>query len=225
MENKPNISMILVIVGVMIIAAAGIGLMMHNNAPAPTTTTIAQTTTSQVTTTIAAPTTIPSTTRPAQTTTTAPLLGNLPTTTTYNIPAGSNVHTVEIINFQFVPKELTIKKGDTVTWINNDIIGNNPRIHLLNQYNGEFRSGRLGYKDTFSHTFNKPGKYVYMDSIFISEIKGTVNVLDDNGNMPTGSFIAQLNPMSGNPIFFLLLSVIVAGMVTGYILGFRKQSY
>ena len=32
-----------------------------------------------------------------------------------------NQHTVEIRNFEYAPKELMVKEGDSITWINRDI--------------------------------------------------------------------------------------------------------
>jgi plastocyanin len=37
-------------------------------------------------------------------------------------PGEPKVHTVEIKNMQFVPANLVVKKGDTVLWINKDIM-------------------------------------------------------------------------------------------------------
>ena len=36
--------------------------------------------------------------------------------------AGNRDHIVEIINFRFSPEEVTVAPGDTVTWINRDIV-------------------------------------------------------------------------------------------------------
>ena len=35
---------------------------------------------------------------------------------------GNRDHIVEIVNFRFSPEELTVAPGDTVTWINRDIV-------------------------------------------------------------------------------------------------------
>lgn len=240
-EAKRGAATYLLVVGALVVLVAALGLVFYykNNGPSTTTTTM----TAPTETTIeATPTTIPSTTLPATTlpsipttipatpTTVPTTIPGTPTTipattTTYSIPSGSTVHTIEIINLKFVPTEVTIKKGDTVKWVNNDILGDNPRTHLINQYEGEFRSERLYYKDTFVHTFNNPGEYVYMDTIFPKIMRAKIIVLDEKGNIPTGSFIANINPMGGNPMVFLLISVIVAGMVTGYVLGFKRSSY
>ncbi len=47
------------------------------------------------------------------------LLDSCATETEKPIP---NVHTVEIKQMKFQPEELIVQKGDTVVWINNDIV-------------------------------------------------------------------------------------------------------
>ncbi len=47
--------------------------------------------------------------------------------------------------------------GTTVTWTNYDSIG-----HTVTSDEGdEFRSPLFGSNETFSHTFNQPGEYLY----------------------------------------------------------------
>lgn len=38
------------------------------------------------------------------------------------INKGPEVYTVEIKNMKFQPEELTVKKGDTIIWVNHDIV-------------------------------------------------------------------------------------------------------
>lgn len=44
--------------------------------------------------------------------------------TDYSAPAAAH-HTIEITNFKFKPNRLEVSVGDTVTWINNDIVPHN----------------------------------------------------------------------------------------------------
>jgi plastocyanin len=37
-------------------------------------------------------------------------------------PEKSKVYTVEIKNMRFVPDDITVKKGDTIVWVNRDMI-------------------------------------------------------------------------------------------------------
>jgi plastocyanin len=60
----------------------------------------------------------------------------------------------------FKPDSLTIKVGDTVTWINNDSYN-----HTVTAKTGEFNSGDMANGAKFSFTFNKEGTYDYTCSI------------------------------------------------------------
>ena len=61
---------------------------------------------------------------------------------------------VTIQNFAFSPESLTVKVGDTVEWVNED-----SAPHTV------FDSGTLATGQSFSHTFDAPGTYVYHCSI------------------------------------------------------------
>lgn len=63
---------------------------------------------------------------------------------------------IEIHNFQFQPKTLTVTAGTTVTWTNDDTTP-----HTVTETNRAFHSAALDTKDTFSYTFAAPGQYVY----------------------------------------------------------------
>jgi len=77
-----------------------------------------------------------------------------------NSPPGQNTappadkNTVTIQNFSFQPAELTIKKGETVTWINQDTVGHTITGDSLD-------SKLLENGQSFSHTFNEAGTYTY----------------------------------------------------------------
>ena len=75
----------------------------------------------------------------------APEPVNEPVTNEVPVP-GSDVpeavvgqeHIVEIKGFKFVPAELTVKPGDTVTWINQE-----STAHTVTASAGDFESDRL----------------------------------------------------------------------------------
>ncbi len=71
---------------------------------------------------------------------------------------------VSIIASSFDPEKLYIKTGTTVTWVNEDRM---PRhvVHLPTGATDKelFNSGSLSPGESFSYTFNKPGRYVYGD--------------------------------------------------------------
>lgn len=75
--------------------------------------------------------------------------------------AGSNA-AVTVKQFQFMPGELAVKAGTTVTWTNEDDIlhtatsGANPGTP-----DGQFDGPMDGRGKSFSHTFGQPGRYPY----------------------------------------------------------------
>ncbi len=72
--------------------------------------------------------------------------------------AAKNEITIESNSFK--PDSLTIKVGDTVTWINKDSYD-----HTVKSKTGEFDSGNLTNGAKFSFTFDKEGTYDYFCSI------------------------------------------------------------
>jgi plastocyanin len=63
--------------------------------------------------------------------------------------------TVNINGFKFEPKELKVKQGTTVQWVNHGT------RHSVDADDGSFKSDILKEGDTFEHTFDKPGTYRY----------------------------------------------------------------
>lgn len=63
---------------------------------------------------------------------------------------------VKIDNFVFNPQTVTVKAGDTVTWVNHDDIP-----HTATSKTGTFRSKALDTDDKFSFTFTTPGTFAY----------------------------------------------------------------
>jgi 3',5'-cyclic-AMP phosphodiesterase len=72
-------------------------------------------------------------------------------------PAGVRL---AIDNFSFTPKEVTVPKGTTVTWVNDDDVP-----HTVVSSTGVFRSKALDTDDTFSFTFTDPGSFSYFCSV------------------------------------------------------------
>lgn len=67
---------------------------------------------------------------------------------------------VTIDNFSFTPKEITVSKGTTVTWINNDDVP-----HTVVSTDKKFRSKALDTDEKFSFTFSDSGTYAYFCSV------------------------------------------------------------
>jgi hypothetical protein len=85
---------------------------------------------------------------------------------------------VSIVNFAFVPEDVTINVGDTVMWTNND-----PFAHTTTSDSGVWDSGSLSSGATFSFTFTTAGSFPYHCTIHPTMI-GTITVLA--GATPTG---------------------------------------
>lgn len=79
---------------------------------------------------------------------------------------------VSINNLRFEPAELKITVGETVTWTNND-----ERDHTVVSSDKEkkFQSPILHHGETWSMTFDKPGKFAYGCRLH-PRMKGTVIV-------------------------------------------------
>ncbi len=84
---------------------------------------------------------------------------------------------VTIRNFAFSPSSITVPRGTTVTWTNQDAASHtvvNDATSTIAQ--GQlFSSGTLGTGQSFSYTFNDTGVYGYSCSIH-PFMKGTVTV-------------------------------------------------
>ena len=93
-------------------------------------------------------------------------LGVIPT-----LPAVAANAEVDIDNFAFSPKELTVKAGTTIVFRNRDDIP-----HLVAGAKGEFHSKALDTDDTFEFTFAKAGTYNYFCGLH-PQMQGTIVVL------------------------------------------------
>jgi amicyanin len=72
--------------------------------------------------------------------------------------ANPEVFNITIQNFSFNPPELNIKKGDAVTWTNQDTVS-----HRI--LGSSFQSDALSKGQSFSLTFNSTGSFDYICSI------------------------------------------------------------
>ena len=96
--------------------------------------------------------------------------GGVPATTTPATTPATNVTSVMIHNFSFMPQSISVPKGTTVTWTNMDGVS-----HTVTSDTGAFNSGVLHPNDTFQFTFNTPGTFTYHCSIHTS-MKATIVV-------------------------------------------------
>lgn len=82
------------------------------------------------------------------------------TTSTQQSMQGATVasNVISIQNFSFSPATLTVKKGTTVTWTNNDSV-----THQIKS--NAFNSSPLSSGQSFSFTFNTAGTFDYSCAI------------------------------------------------------------
>ena len=67
---------------------------------------------------------------------------------------------ITIDNFSFTPKEITVSKGTTVTWINHDDVP-----HTVVSSDKKFKSRALDTDEKYSFTFSDSGTYGYFCSV------------------------------------------------------------
>ena len=87
-------------------------------------------------------------------------------------PSGGS-ETVDMKDIQFVPKNVTVKAGTTITWTNSDQVA-----HTVTKEGGpgaDFDSGNVDPGGTFEQTFDEPGKVDYVCTIHPGQA-GTITV-------------------------------------------------
>jgi plastocyanin len=69
---------------------------------------------------------------------------------------------INIDNFRFSPREMTVTAGTKVTWVNNDDV---PHTATSTAKPRSFDSGTLDTDGKFSHVFSTPGTYDYFCAV------------------------------------------------------------
>ena len=98
-------------------------------------------------------------------------------TTAAKKPSGGQTVDVSMKDIAFNHGSVTVNKGDTVTWTNDESIG-----HDVTKTDGpgpDFSSGDPGGMaegDTFSQTFDTPGKFSYECTVHAPSMSGTITV-------------------------------------------------
>lgn len=88
----------------------------------------------------------------------------------FSVAAAASVHTVTIEGMKFTPASLVMKKGDTVQWVNKDIVP-----HTATEAKKRFDSGVLQSDGTWKYTASAAGKFDYVCT-FHPMMKGTITV-------------------------------------------------
>ena len=85
-----------------------------------------------------------------------PGAGGLPGLRAQGPPVPSQRHVVALRDFGFEPAELVVAPGDTVMWINRDIVP-----HTVTGSNEQWDSGTLQEADSWSLVVREVGDYAY----------------------------------------------------------------
>jgi len=86
----------------------------------------------------------------------------------------SSLSTIDITRNGFEPKNLTVKKGATVMWINEDAAN-----HTVTGYgNSALGSTSFGNNRSYSFTFNEKGTYLYSSIVDNENYRGAVIVIE-----------------------------------------------
>jgi plastocyanin len=107
----------------------------------------------------------------AQPTMTATPTATMTATPTATMAQSTNMISVNISNFTFVPANITVTNGTMLTWTNNDTVQ-----HTVTSVTGTFDSGNINPGATYSYTFNQSGSFEYSCTIHPSIPHGTVTV-------------------------------------------------
>ncbi len=68
----------------------------------------------------------------------------------------SGAKVIDMKDFVFAPGTVTVAAGTTVTWTNSDAV-----VHTITAEDDSFDSGDIDGGDSWSHTFDAPGTYLY----------------------------------------------------------------
>lgn len=97
---------------------------------------------------------------------------------TYNDKTAFEEVKINMQNIAFTPRNMKIKRGTTVMWINNDNMTHyvNTDSHPAHTYLLDMNSKALEKGDTYSYTFEKAGIYPYHCSAHADNMAGTILV-------------------------------------------------
>ncbi len=86
----------------------------------------------------------------------ATLTATLALTLTFAAAGDAAAPRVEIHQFKFVPAQISVPVGATVTWVNDD-----QETHTVTATDRAYTSTGLEHAETFAHRFTAPGTYTY----------------------------------------------------------------
>jgi plastocyanin len=84
--------------------------------------------------------------------------------------AATKTHTVTIEGMRFQPESLTVAPGDTIIWVNKDLVP-----HTATSEAGRFDSRDIPAAKSWRHTVREKGDFAYICT-FHPTMKGTLRV-------------------------------------------------
>ena len=85
---------------------------------------------------------------------------------------------IGISRMGFQPRTYQVRPGTTVLWQNSMI---DETAHAISAGDGSFNSGLLSPGQTFSRTFETPGRYEYICPLHPEQMRGTIEVTNEAG--------------------------------------------
>jgi plastocyanin len=98
------------------------------------------------------------------------LMGPAQTAPARAAAAAPTTHTVVIAGMKFVPESLTVRRGDTVRWVNEDFFP-----HTATASNRSFDSGNIGTNEAWAYVAKQDGTFAYVCTLHPT-MKGTLIV-------------------------------------------------
>lgn len=91
---------------------------------------------------------------------------------------GAATSSVTMEGISFIPGDLTVEVGSTVTWTNDSSIIHTVTSGTEGTHNDIFDSGDMGPNDEFSYTFNEVGTFPYFCIPHVNQgMAGTITVI------------------------------------------------
>ena len=139
-------------------------------------------------------------------------------------PALAATRSVSAVDYNFVPKSLTISVGDSVVWTNNGMAQ-----HTVTADGGAFDSGTLNPGATYTHTFGAAGSFPYHCKFHGAAggigMSGTIFVQSGGSPNPSGTGVPLPNTGAGTftgPFVWFGLAFLVAGAAVLFSLRRRR---
>jgi plastocyanin len=135
----------------------------------------------------------------------------------FSVPAAAGAdRDVRIEDFDYSPRTVTIRVGDTVTWTNRD-----PVEHTATATNGSFDTGMIAPDGSARIRFTRAGTYAYLCTPH-PDMRGTVVVRARSSRPPdtsTEALVSSTGPTGDTPIDLGALALV--GLVTLFVANRR----